>query len=69
MDQNNQENNIKNAVGVALLAPVGLPILHGLSGVAMVGLGLFAAGALVKTATTLTGLPEPPNPFEKLPRD
>jgi hypothetical protein len=69
MDQNNQEKNITNAVGVALLAPVGLPILHGLSGVAIVGLGLFAAGALVKTATTLTGLPEPPNPFEKLSRD
>ncbi|WP_263053225.1 hypothetical protein [Pelodictyon phaeoclathratiforme] len=40
-----------------------------MAGVAMVGLGLFAAGTLVKTASTLTGLPEPPNPFEKLPRD
>gem|GEM_PF-2911852 len=40
-----------------------------MASVAMVGLGLFAAGAIVKTASTLTGLPEPPNPFEKLPRD
>lgn len=40
-----------------------------MAGVAMVRLGLFAAGTLLKTASTLTGLPEPPNPFEKLPRD
>ncbi len=48
MEKNNKEKTIKNAVGVAggavLLAPVGIPILHGLSGVAVVGLGLFAAG-------------------------
>ncbi len=73
MDQNNQVKNIKNAVGVAggaaLLAPVGIPILHGLSGVAVVGLGLFAAGTVVvKTVTALTGMPAPPNPFERLPR-
>lgn len=72
MDQNNQVKNIKNAVGVAggaaLLAPVGMPILHGLSGVAVVGLGLFAVGSVVvKTVTALTGMQLPPNPFEKLP--
>ncbi len=61
MGINNKEKTIKNAVGVAggavLLAPVGIPILHGLFGVAVVGLDLFAAGSLVaKSVNALTGL-------------
>lgn len=42
------------AGGAAFLAPVGIPILHALSGVAVVG--LFAAGSLVvKSVSALTG--------------
>ena len=72
MDQNNQVENIKNAVGLAggavLLVPIGAPILHALSGIAVAGLSIFAVGTLVvKTVTALTGAPPPPNPFEKLP--
>ncbi len=60
MDQNNQVLTIKNAVGMAggavLLAPVSFPVLHALTGVAVAGLGLFAAGTLVfKTVSALTG--------------
>ncbi|MEI6652814.1 MAG: hypothetical protein WCL42_09615 [Chlorobiaceae bacterium] len=44
------------AGGTAFLAPVGIPILHALSGVAVVGFGLFAAGSLVvKSVSALTG--------------
>ncbi|KZK75076.1 MAG: hypothetical protein A3K90_04485 [Pelodictyon luteolum] len=39
------------AGGAALLAPVAAPALHGIAGIAVIGLGLFAAGtAVVKTA-------------------
>ena len=60
MDQNNQVKTIKNAVGIAggavLLAPISFPVLHALTGAAVAGLGLFAAGTLVvKTVSALTG--------------
>ncbi|NTV66838.1 MAG: hypothetical protein HGB06_04000 [Chlorobaculum sp.] len=46
-----QGNVLKTAATVAgagaLLSPVGLPILQGLAGVAVVGLGIFAAGTTV----------------------
>jgi len=59
MDENNSEINIKKVVGVAggavLLAPVGMPILHGICGIAVAGLGLLAAGTLVtKTVSALS---------------
>ena len=60
MDQNNQVSTIKNAVGMAggavLLAPVSFPVLHALTGIAVAGLGLFAAGTVVvKTVSALSG--------------
>ena len=65
---------IRKVVGVAapaiLLAPVAAPILHGLTGIAVVGLGLFAAGTVVaKTVGALTAPPKPRNPVEKPPLD
>ncbi|MEI7748827.1 MAG: hypothetical protein WCI81_07105 [Chlorobiaceae bacterium] len=60
MDQNNQVSTIKNAVGMAggavLLAPVSFPVLHALTGIAVAGLGLFAAGTVVvKTVSAISG--------------
>ncbi len=47
-------NMFKNAVGVAggaaliaPIAPIAPPLIHGLAGIAVVGLGIFAAGALI----------------------
>jgi len=69
MDQNNSEIDIKKVVGVAggavLLAPVGMPILHGICGIAVAGLGLLAAGTLVtKTVSALSADMKPQNPEE-----
>jgi hypothetical protein len=51
MDQNNQENMLINAAKVAVpvifLAPIAIPILQGLAGIAVAGLGLFGAGTIV----------------------
>ncbi|MEI7748735.1 MAG: hypothetical protein WCH30_03575 [Chlorobiaceae bacterium] len=60
MDENNQVSTIKNAVGMAggavLLAPISFPVLHALTGIAVAGLGLFAAGTVVvKTVSALSG--------------
>lgn len=58
---------VKNAVGVAggaaLIAPVAPPLLHGLAGIAVVGLGIFAAGSLVfKAAEAFKGMDNPLKP-------
>ncbi len=63
---------IKEVIGVTapavLLAPVAVPVLHGLSGIAVVGLGLFAAGTVVaKTIGALAPPPKRPNPSERPP--
>jgi hypothetical protein len=65
---------LRKVVGVAgpaiLLAPVAAPILHGLTGIAVVGLGLFAAGTVVaKTVSALSAPPKPRNPEEEPPLD
>ncbi len=65
---------IKQAIGVAapavLLAPIAVPILHGLTGIAVVGIGLFAAGTVVaKTVGALAPPPKRPNPSEMPPVD
>jgi hypothetical protein len=60
MVQPGTTNMVKTVVGVggaALLAPVAPPLLHGLAGLALVGLGIFAAGSLVfKAAETFQGM-------------
>ncbi len=63
---------IKEALGVAapaaLLAPVAMPVLHGLTGIAVVGLGLFAAGKVVTgTVRAFTAPPKRRIPAEKPP--
>lgn len=52
-----QGNILKTAAGVAgagaLLSPVGLPILSGIAGIAVVGVGLFAVGTAAKKAAEM----------------
>ena len=64
MDQMpNPSDVLKVAVPAVVLAPVCFPILHAVSGVAVIGLGLFAAGtAVVKTISAVSGglLPKQP---------
>jgi len=67
MGQPDTANIVKNVVGVAggaaLLAPVAPPLLHGLAGLAVVGLGIFAAGSLVfKAAEAFQGMENPLKP-------
>lgn len=55
-----QGNVLKTAAGVAgagaLLSPVGIPILQGLAGLAVVGAGIFVAGtAAKKVGEMITG--------------
>lgn len=61
MNPANPVNIVKTAVGVAggsaLIAPVAVPVVHGLAGVAVVGVGIFAVGSLVvKAAGAVKGL-------------
>jgi len=69
MSQPNPADMVKNTVGIAggaaLLAPaapLAPPILHGLAGIAVVGVGLFAAGSLVMKAAEALGLGNPMKP-------
>lgn len=49
---------VKVALPATLLAPVAIPVLHGLAGIAVIGLGVFAAGTIVsKTVKAFTGNP------------
>jgi hypothetical protein len=64
MIPSNPVNIVKTAVGVAggsaLVAPVAMPVLHGLTGIAVVGVGIFAVGSLViKTAGAIKGIANP----------
>jgi len=68
MNLSNPEDMLKTAAGVAggaaliapaapVVVPVAMPAVHGLAGIAIVGLGLFAVGSLVvKTAEALGNL-------------
>jgi len=68
MSHSNPAEIVKNVVGIGgtvLLAPVAPPILHGLAGIAVVGLGLFTAGSLVmKAADAMKGIDNPLKPNE-----
>ena len=59
MDQLNPKNIVKAALGLGgtvLISPVAMPVVHGLAGITLVGLGLFSAGSLiVKAAGSLKG--------------
>lgn len=58
---------VTTAVGVAggsaLIAPVAMPVLHGLAGIAVVGFGFFAVGSLAfKAVGALNGMENPLKP-------
>jgi hypothetical protein len=63
MNPSNPVTILKTAVGVGgsvLAAPVAMPVLHGLAGIAVVGVSIFAVGSLVvKTAGAIKGAGNP----------
>jgi len=73
MDTNNPSDGVmKGVVGVAgatmLFSPVGMPIVHGLAGLAVVGLGFFAAGSILGQFADKAQHKEKPDSIEdKLP--
>ena len=74
MEQGSQDNMVKTAVGVAggaaLLSPIGMPIVHGLAGIAVAGLGIFAVGSLAfKAIGAVTGMENPLKPKQPLERE
>jgi hypothetical protein len=64
MDTSNPVEMLKKAVGIAggaaliaPAAPLAPPVLHGLAGIAVIGVGLLTAGSMVmKVAGALSGL-------------
>ena len=58
-DSDKQETMLKTAAGVAggafLFSPVGMPIVHGIAGLAVASLGLIAAGSAVGAITDNIG--------------
>ncbi|UZJ36600.1 MULTISPECIES: hypothetical protein [Prosthecochloris] len=58
-DSGQQETMLKTAAGVAggalLFSPVGMPIVHGIAGLAVASLGLIAAGSAVGAITDNIG--------------
>lgn len=71
MDQNNQGDILKNVIGVAgpaiLLAPVAAPVIHGISGIVVLGFGLYAAGAVISKTVTVLSSPLTPRDAEDKP--
>ncbi len=58
---------LRKVVGTAIiLAPVAVPVLQGLTSIAVVGFGLFAAGKVVsKTVQAYSAPPKPRQPIEE----
>lgn len=58
-DSDQQETMLKTAAGVAggafLFSPVGMPIVHGIAGIAVASLGLIAAGSAIGAITDNIG--------------
>jgi divalent metal cation (Fe/Co/Zn/Cd) transporter len=73
MEQGDSNLMLKTAGGVAggamLFSPLGMPVVHGLAGLAVAGLGIYAAGNLAfKAIGSLTGMENPLNPKETIER-
>ncbi len=73
MEQGDSNLMLKTVGGVAggamLLSPIGIPIVHGLAGLAVAGFGIFTAGNLAfKAIGSLTGMENPLNPKETIER-
>lgn len=74
MEQNGTDNVMKTVVGVAggaaLLSPIGMPIVHGLAGLAVAGLGIFTVGSLAfKAIGAVSGMENPFLPKESIDRE
>ena len=58
-DSDQQDTMLKTAAGVAggaiLFSPVGMPIVHGIAGIAVASLGLIAAGSAIGAITDNIG--------------
>ena len=58
-DSDQQDTMLKTAAGVAggalLFSPVGMPIVHGIAGLAVASLGLIAAGSAIGAITDNIG--------------
>lgn len=59
VDSNQQEAMLKTAAGVAggalLFSPVGMPIVHGVAGLAVASMGVMAAGSVLGAITDTIG--------------
>ena len=74
MEQGDQNNMVKTAIGVAggavLFSPICMPIIHGLAGIAVSGLGIFSVGSLAfKVIGAISGMENPLQPRQKLERE
>jgi hypothetical protein len=77
MEQGGPDNLVKTAVGVAggaaLFSPMGMPIMHGLAGIAVAGLSIFAVGSLafkaVGAISGISGMENPLKPHKPLERE
>lgn len=74
MEQNGTDNVMKTVVGVAggaaLFSPIGMPIVHGLAGLAVAGLGIFTVGSLAfKAIGAVSGMENPFLPKESIDRE
>lgn len=74
MEQGDSNTMLKTTVGVvggaALLSPVGMPIVHGLAGLAVAGLGIFTAGSLAfKAIGSLAGMEHLLQPKQTIERE
>ncbi|NTU94399.1 MAG: hypothetical protein HGB29_10195 [Chlorobiaceae bacterium] len=74
MEQGGTDTMVKTAVGVAggaaLLSPIGMPIVHGLAGLAIAGFGIFTAGSLAfKAIGAVTGMENPFLPKQSIERE
>ena len=58
-DSDQQETMLKTAAGVAggafLFSPIGMPIVHGIAGIAVASLGVIAAGSAIGAITDNIG--------------
>ncbi|MEI6757324.1 MAG: hypothetical protein FDX18_10345 [Chlorobium sp.] len=64
MTDMNPQIILKGAVPAILLAPVAVPIVQGLCGIAVVGLPLFAVGTLVAKTVGALSPPSKSSPLE-----
>lgn len=70
MELNLPEPNLKSvagAAGTALLLPLGMPIVHGVAGLAVAGLGVFAVTKVIGAFAARTEAPGAPEAHDEGP--